>query len=77
MAMGRNTEPLDYHRLCARLEAAAEIAVSEMVDLICERRSVDRVEAFILISAAGDVRVNQACRANIDTSVWVEFPKLT
>lgn len=57
-------------------DEAAEIAVGSMVDILAERLNIDRVEAFILVSAAGDVCVNQACRANIDTSVRVEFPKV-
>lgn len=57
-------------------EAAAEIAVREMMDLLVERLGVSAVEAFMLLSVRGDVRVNQACRSAIDTSVRVEFPKL-
>ena len=57
-------------------EPASEIAVREMMALLGQRLGVDPVEAFMLISAAGDVRVNQACRSPIETSVRCEFPKL-
>jgi amidase len=57
-------------------EEAAEIAVREMMALLTERLGVTPVEAFMLLSIRGDVRVNQACRSSIDTSVRVEFPKL-
>lgn len=56
-------------------EAASEIAVRQMMDLLVERLGVSAVEAFMLLSVRGDVRVNQACRSTIDTSVRVEFPK--
>ncbi|HMR32919.1 MAG TPA: acetamidase/formamidase family protein [Geminicoccaceae bacterium] len=56
-------------------QAASEIAVREMMGLLVERLGVTAVEAFMLLSVRGDVRVNQACRSTIDTSVRVEFPK--
>lgn len=56
-------------------EAASEIAVREMMGLLVEQLGVTPVEAFMLLSVRGDVRVNQACRSAIDTSVRVEFPK--
>jgi amidase len=57
-------------------ETASEIAVREMMGLLTDRLGVTPVEAFMLLSVRGDVRVNQACRSMIDTSVRVEFPKL-
>ena len=40
------------------------------------RMNTALVGLFMLVSAMGDVRVNQACRSPIDVSVRVEFPKL-
>jgi amidase len=57
-------------------EAASEIAVREMMALLGERLGLAPTDAFMLVSAIGDVRVNQACRSKIDTSVRVEMPKL-
>lgn len=57
-------------------EEASEIAVREMMALLEERLGLAPIDAFMLISAIGDVRVNQACRSAIDTSVRVEMPKL-
>ena len=60
----------------AAYEEASEIAAREMMALLAERLGVTPVEAFMLLSIRGDVRVNQACRSTIETSVRVEFPKL-
>lgn len=57
-------------------ETASELAAREMMALLSERLGVSDVDAFMLISAAGDIRINQACRYPIDVSVRVEFPKL-
>jgi hypothetical protein len=43
---------------------------------IQERLGLPATETFMLISAIGDVRVNQACRSAIDVSVEVEMPKI-
>jgi amidase len=57
-------------------EEASEIAVRGMIGLLGERLALSPPDAFMLISAIGDVRVNQACRSPIDVSVRVEVPKL-
>jgi amidase len=59
----------------ATYEAASELAVRQMMGILVERLRVSPVEAFMLLSVRGDVRVNQACRSAIDASVRVEFPK--
>ena len=41
------------------LDEAARIAVREMIDHICRRSSLDREQAYMLCSLAGDVRVTQ------------------
>jgi amidase len=57
-------------------EEASEIAVREMMGLLGARLGLAPADAFMLVSAVGDVRVNQACRSPIDVSVRVEMPKL-
>ncbi|MBI1775520.1 MAG: acetamidase/formamidase family protein [Proteobacteria bacterium] len=57
-------------------EEAAEIATRSMMELMGERLGVSPVDAFGLLSIAGDLRVNQYCRMVIGCSVRVEFPKL-
>jgi amidase len=57
-------------------EEASEIAVREMMSLLGETLGLTAPDAFMLVSAIGDVRVNQACRSPIDVSVRVEVPKL-
>ena len=54
---------------------AARIAVDEMIKRLVELKGVSQEEAYMLISIAGDVRLNQACNSPIDISVRVEFPK--
>jgi acetamidase/formamidase len=57
-------------------EAAAETAVREMMALLGERLGLPATDAFMLVSAIGDLCVNGDCRAKIDTSVRVEMPRL-
>ena len=57
-------------------EQAAEIAVRQMLHLLGERLGLSPADAFLLVSATGDVRVNQSCRMPIDVSVRCEMPKL-
>lgn len=56
-------------------ERAAELAVREMMALLGRRLGLSPADAFLLVSAAGDVRVNQSCRMPIDTSVRCEMAK--
>ena len=57
-------------------EEASEIAVREMMHHLEERLGLKPTDAFMLVSAVGHVRVNQACRSPIDVSVRCEMPKL-
>jgi amidase len=57
-------------------EEASEIAVREMMRHLEERLGLKPTDAFMLVSAVGHVRVNQACRSPIDVSVRCEMPKL-
>ncbi|MBA2449068.1 MAG: acetamidase/formamidase family protein [Chloroflexi bacterium] len=58
------------------LEEAVRIAVSEMATFLEDRLRVSRPEAFLLISARGDVRIGQSARCGIDQTVRVLFPRL-
>jgi len=46
-----------------------------MIRRLMELKGVSQEEAYMLVSIAGDVRLNQACNSPIDISVRVEFPK--
>jgi len=54
---------------------AARIAVEEMIERLVELKGITRQEAYMLISIAGDVRLNQACKGPFPFSLRVEFPK--
>ena len=54
---------------------ALNIAVDGLVTLIMERHPVNRTEAFMLVTAYGDVRLGQACGpGTIDATVYACFP---
>lgn len=57
-------------------EAASEIVVRETILDLRERHGLSATDAFMLISAIGDLRVNQACRSKIDVSLRLEMPRL-
>jgi amidase len=57
-------------------DEAAEAAIRAMIPMIMARHGVADTDAYMLASIRGDLRVNQACRSPIDTSVRFEFPKL-
>jgi amidase len=54
---------------------AAEIAVRNMVDVLAKELRMEPVDAYMLVSARGDLRLNQACRSPVEVSVRVEFPR--
>jgi amidase len=56
-------------------EAASAIVVEEMVGDLMERHDLAATDAFMLISAIGDLRVNQACRSKVDVSLRLEMPR--
>jgi acetamidase/formamidase len=57
------------------LEQAVRIAVDGLVGLLEERLGVSRTEAFVLVSAYGDVRIGQACLpGRLDATVYACFP---
>jgi amidase len=56
------------------IEVAVRLAVGDLVDLVGERYGVSRAEAFMLISAYGDVRIGQSC-GGLDATVYTTFPR--
>lgn len=60
----------------ATLDDAVKESVEEMTRLLMEQFELDRTEAFLLVSARGDVRIGQAARIpNCDATTYVRFPK--
>jgi amidase len=58
------------------LEAAVEIAVAELTTLLMDRLEISRTEAFLLVSARGDVRIGQCARIpGLDATAYAMFPK--
>jgi amidase len=57
------------------LAAAVSLATDGLTRLLGERLGVSRTEAFLLISAYGDVRIGQACDpGGLDCTVYACFP---
>lgn len=58
------------------LEDAVEIAVEELVRLLMSRLNLDRTDAFLLVSARGDVHIGQCARIRgLDATAYAAFPK--
>ena len=58
------------------LEAAVAVAVEELCRLLVDRLALSRTEAFLLISARGDVRIGQAARIpGLDATAYALFPR--
>jgi amidase len=58
------------------LEDAVEMAVDELAQLLMTRFGVTRTEAFLLVSARGDVRIGQCARIpGLDATAYAVFPK--
>ena len=59
------------------LEAAVETAVEGLTRLLMDRLSLTRTEAFLLVSARGDVRIGQCARIpGLDATAYAMFPKI-
>jgi amidase len=58
------------------LEEAVHLAVAEMAGFLERRLGITRSDAFLLITARGDVRIGQSARCGIDQTVRVLFPKV-
>jgi acetamidase/formamidase len=62
---------------CPSLEDAVEIAVEELTGLLISRLGLSRTEAFLLVSARGDVRIGQCARIRgLDATAYAVFPKI-
>ena len=59
----------------ADLEGALRLAIADMVELLEEKLGVNREEANMLVSAAGDARIGAAGGWGIDVTAAVEFPQ--
>lgn len=60
----------------ATLEIAVEEAVGNLADILRDKLDLTRTEAFLLVSARGDIRIGQAARiAGCDATVYAVFPK--
>jgi amidase len=57
-------------------EEAGRIGVDEMIDLLATHHGVNATDAYMLISALGDVCINQSCGSTADISIRVEMPKM-
>jgi len=58
------------------LAEAVKESVEEMTRLLMERFALDWTEAFLLVSARGDVRIGQAAQiSGCDATAYVLFPK--
>ncbi len=58
------------------LEDAVEMAVAELTGLLILRLGLSRTEAFLLVSARGDVRIGQCARVpGLDATAYALFPK--
>jgi len=49
------------------LMAGARVAVGEMVELLCREQGLDAVDAYMLCSVAGDLRISEI----VDAPNWV------
>ena len=57
------------------LEDAVEMAVEELTHLLMTQFGLSRTEAFLLVSARGDVRIGQCARIpGLDATVYAVFP---
>jgi acetamidase/formamidase len=58
------------------LDDAVKQAVEGMTAFLMQRFDLDKTEAFLLVSARGDVRVGQCARIRgCDATAYVLFPK--
>jgi amidase len=59
------------------LEEAIRVATEDMIALLGNHLGLGREEAYLLISACGDVGIGQACGGAIDRTARVVMPQLT
>jgi amidase len=61
----------------ANLDEAIRVATEDMIGLLGNHLGLEREEAYLLISACGDVGIGQACGGAIDRTARVVMPRLT
>ena len=59
------------------LEEAIRVATRDMIAILGVRLGLGREDAYMLISACGDVGIGQACGGNLDRTARVLMPRLT
>jgi amidase len=57
------------------VDGAVKLAVERLTGLLVERHNLSKTDAFMLISARGDVKVGQCC-GGLDMTAYAAFPKL-
>jgi amidase len=57
------------------VDAAIALAVDRLVRLMVERHNLGRTDAFMLVSARGDVHVGQCC-GGLDATAYASFPRV-
>ncbi|ODT77864.1 MAG: hypothetical protein ABS76_25760 [Pelagibacterium sp. SCN 64-44] len=57
-------------------EEAGRIGVDEMIGLLAVHHGLNATDAYMLVSALGNVCINQSCGSTADISVRVEMPRL-
>jgi amidase len=73
-------ETADAWMTCASapaLQEAVKRATADMVALLARRLRISREDAFLLATAAGDVRIGQACASTLDSTARMRFPKIS
>ena len=72
-------ETADAWMTCAcapTLQQAVKLATGDMVEFLAQRLQISREDAFLLATAAGDVKIGQACASTLDATARMSFPKL-
>jgi amidase len=57
------------------LSAAIQVATRDMVALLAQKLYLSREESFILVGAAGDIRIGQAAQVGVDQTVCLQISK--
>jgi amidase len=72
-------EASDAWMTCASapsVQAAIRLATGDMVAFLARGLGITREDAFLLATAAGDVRIGQACASTLDATARMRFPKI-
>jgi amidase len=60
----------------SNLQEAVRVATKDMVEFLSRRLNISIEDAYLLASAAGDVRIGQACGSTVDSTARMCFPKV-